>query len=136
MNNLLNIAHLLVGAALIAPQAIASADISSASVDRLPQGQQRYDSAVFNLLVGAGSSLSLVFIVEESDDGSTWTQATDNDGANITTTVETASSLTELEVDLRGLKKYVRVTYDHSESTGSTSIACAGVFGSAALLPA
>lgn len=78
-----------------------------------------YLSAVFQCLVGAStgtpSSISIAFQVEESDDNSTFAAV-----SGVLATVTTASTCTEINVDLSGRKRYIRLVPTATLSGGST----------------
>ena len=92
----------------------ATADVTGSSVDRTD-----YLSGVLHLACGAASGAptaqSVSAKIQHSDDGSTWADA------GIATSALTANnSEVELDVNLAGLKKYVRVVVLVS-FTGGTS---------------
>lgn len=100
----------------------AGTDVNGDSVDR-----QDYLSGVIQAALGAAtgspSAQSHVFALEESSDDSTFTPALDDDGDAITLTLTADDTTSELDVDFSGLKRYLRLTYDASESsfTGGSS---------------
>jgi hypothetical protein len=102
-----------------------SSSVNGPSIDRLD-----YASAVLFVDVGATSGNPTSFTVDcklqESDDGSTWADIT---GASIAT-ITTANTQKELNVDLRGRKRYIRAVLTASFSGGSSPT----VLASAALV--
>jgi hypothetical protein len=109
----------------IAPHSNSGSSSNGPSIDRLG-----YASAVLFVDVGAVSGSPTSFTVDcklqESDDGSTWADVT---GASIGT-ISTANTQKELNVDLRGRKRYIRAVLTASFSGGTSPT----VLASAALV--
>lgn len=101
----------------------AGGDVDGESIDRIPGGGQRYLSALFFLSTVDGSaSDEVVATLYESDDDSTYTAATDDAGNAITLTCNDAADFAEVDVDLKGLKRYVRLELDTGDQTVDSSI--------------
>lgn len=128
-----------IGAYIKAVSGIAPrADDGTAQVDGNTIDRSGYFSLVAHCqtgaVTGAPTAVSVEFKVQESDDGTTWT---DVPGASVTLTA--ADSSGEIDVNLETAKKNVRVVAN-STFTGGTSptveIASAVILGGAEVLPA
>lgn len=114
------------------------ADDGAAQVDGATVDRSGYYSLVAHCqtgaVTGAPTALSVEFKVQESDDGTTWS---DIPGASVTLTAGSASG--EIDVNLQTAKKNVRVVAN-STFTGGTSptvqVASAVILGGAEVLPA
>lgn len=114
----------------------AGTDVNGSGIDR-----KDYMSCTVVATLGAASGSPSAqtheFIVEESSDNSSFTAIT---GATITLTADDSAG--EVDIDLQGKERYIRVTYDASESsfTGGSSpandIAAVVILGGAKDLPA
>lgn len=102
--------------------------------------------AITGNATGTPSAQSHKFVLQHSDDDgagspASWANYTDADGNEKTITITADDTKTELDVDLRDAKDWVRLIYDASESsfTGGTSpqniIAGGLVLGGFAELP-
>lgn len=119
----------------------AGSDVNGTGFDR-----QGYGSGVMQAQTGSAtgspSAQTHRFVLEESSDNSTFTTAQDRSGNDITIDITEDDKLDEIDVDFQALKRYLRVTYDASESsfTGGSSptndIAASLIFGGADELPA
>lgn len=116
------------------PAAVAAGTRNGFSIDRTG-----FDSCVLfvqgGAVAGAPSAQSLVSKLQESDDGSTWT---DISGAAIAA-ITSASSSAKVNVSLATAKQYVRVVETVAFTGGTNPLmgaASAVVLGGASLLPA
>ena len=118
---------------VIAPHSNSGTSTNGPAIDRVG-----YASAVLYVDVGAVSGSPTSFTVDckiqESSDGSTWA---DVSGASIET-ISAANTQKELNIDLRGLKRYIRAVATVSFTGGSTPsvLVCASlVLGGASEYP-
>jgi len=115
------------------PQTVANAAAASGSaVDR-----RGYDGGVICCTVGATAgvptTLSMAFKVEESADNAEWTAITGK-----TSTLTSKDSSGEINLDLTGVKRYIRLVVTGTLTGGSSPTGtCAGIvtLGQARALP-
>lgn len=116
----------------ISPQASADGTVNGASIDRTGFGY-----AVVSCDVGASTgsptAISVTFKVQDSADGTTFA-----DVAGTTRTITVNNTNDRIEVDLRGLRQYIRAvaTVTHTGGTmPTTNIAASVVLGAPQVAP-
>lgn len=119
-------------------------EITSAGIDRKPQGLGGFDSMIIALgyltTVASAQTLKVTVKISESDDGSTWgADSTLVNAQTLETGVVTAKSAAyELGLDLRARKRYVRfkLTMDLSAAGTDTFVyGATAVLAAASVLP-
>lgn len=109
---------------------------SSSTTDRVGEVIDRkgYDSLFFALITDgiAASSLAALLLIEESDDGSSFTAVADKDliGTESDTAITaTTDKADDLKVGYQGDKRYVRATFDLTTNNGTDVTAIVAVLG-------
>lgn len=114
-------------------------DVNGSSVDMIPGAGQQFLSGVAVCEIWGGSAGDeIVIVLEHSSDDSSWSALNDQDGNQLTVTLEDASGLGRIDIQNIEFDRYVRATIDDSASTipGSTNVHVTFSKGGAVELPA
>lgn len=114
-------------------------DVNGSSVDFIPGAGQQFLSGVAVCEVWGGTaSDEIVIVLEHSSDDSTWNDLEDQDGNQLTVTLDTDEGLDRIDITNVDFDRYVRATIDDSESTvdSSTNVHVTFSKGGAVELPA
>lgn len=115
------ISHVLVAISLLPAARTASADGSTVDT-------QGYDSAFFEIIVGARTNGAFVFGGEESDDNVNWTAIAASDLTTTFPTVDGSDDASQIyRVGYKGSKRYLRAIVDEGSSPAPGTGAVFGV---------